>query len=389
MHSILQQLYQVFETIKYKLGFVRHYILPRKFYTAHEILDAEYKHIFYGLWIFAGLTIELKTPKTWLRKKIGKKEILITQNDGKLFAVENVCPHKNIKLFDEDFGERPLVCRYHAWSFNADGSNRRIPHHDRSYKFSPKQMEMSCLTKYEITTIGIFIFVKLNSKFLPIENQLDSITLKSLRLISKLIGSKYGTSSEIRKFNWKMNFENLRDSLHPAVLHSTTLATHMDFSSQYEDLAPLHTLLKRISLPEASYFAKDGESKSGKKEHLDGLIRQALGNGYYNWVLFPNFHMATPDGGRSYSIEVHNPIAPDSTEISHYILVNKPFSDDALIDEIIEHRFRGLRSVLDEDYQACEKVQEALGFTDREQNIGGYEHYNANIASLYRRIIKK
>jgi hypothetical protein len=99
--------------------------------------------------------------------------------------------------------------------------------------------------------------------------------------------------------------------------------------------------------------------------------------------------MATPDGGRSYSIEVHNPVAPDKTEISHYVLVNKPYSDDALLDEIVEHRLSGLRPVLEEDYGACERIQEALKFTEREQNIGCYEHYNANIASLYRRIIKK
>ena len=42
---------------------------------------------------------------------------------------------------------------------------------------------------------------------------------------------------------------------------------------------------------------------------------------------------------------------------------------------------------MDEDYEACEEVQIALGFTDREQNIGAYEHYNVNIASMYRKLI--
>ena len=389
MHSILQQIYRVFEVIKYKLGFVRHYILPRKFYTTQEILDSEYKHIFYSLWIFAGLTLELKTPKTWLRKKIGKKEILITQNNGQLFAVENVCPHKNIKLFDEDFGEKPLVCRYHAWSFNADGSNRRIPHHDRSYKFGSKQMEMSCLTKYEITTIGIFIFIKLNSNKFPIEKQFPPEIISSLKHISPLIGEKHHKFSETRKFNWKLNFENLKDALHPAVLHAKTLAPLMDFSAQHEEVMPLNKMLKKITLPEASYFAKDGETTRKRVDHLDGLILQSLDDGYYNWVLFPTFHMASPDGGKSYSLEVHSPVSFNATEIRQYILLNKPLSNDALLEEIIEHRTRGLKTVMEEDYIACEKIQEALAFTDREQNIGAYEYYNVNIATLYRKIIKK
>ena len=59
------------------------------------------------------------------------------------------------------------------------------------------------------------------------------------------------------------------------------------------------------------------------------------------------------------------------------------------IDEIIEHRLRGLRPVYEEDYGACERVQYSLTHTEREQNIGCYEHYNMNIANLYKRIIGK
>jgi len=378
-----------YQFAKYHLGFVRNYILPRRFYTDPDILNAEHQRLFGGMWIFAGLTFELRTEKSWMRKKIGKKEVLITQENGEYFAIENVCPHKNIKFFDEEYGEKPLTCRYHAWSFHPDGSSKRIPFEDRSYKLGVKQKSMACMNRYDIKVVGIFIFVKLTKNGMTFEKQFDPAIIKSLKLISKMLLNKYGTFFEIRNFNWKMNFENLRDSLHPAVLHSTTLAKEVDFSSQYEDVPALHKMLGRLPLHHTSSFTMDGANKPDKKGHLDNLIRPSLPNGYYNWLLFPNFHMATPDGGRSYSIEVHNPIAPDKTEISHYVLINKPYSDDALLDEIIEHRLRGLRPVLEEDYSACERVQEALSFTDREQNVGCYEHYNANIASLYRRVIKE
>jgi len=384
-----QLLNKIYQQTKYHLGFVRHYVLPREFYISPSILSAEYKHLFGGMWLFAGLTFELKTSKSWMRKKIGLKEILITQENNEYFAIENVCPHKNIKFFDEDYGERPLTCQYHAWSFNPDGSSKRIPFEDRSYKLGEKQQSMACMTRYELKIVGIFIFVKLQKNSMAFEKQFDPAIIKSLKLISKMLLNRYGTFFETRSFNWKMNFENLRDSLHPAVLHSTTLGKEVDFSSQYEDVPALHKMLGRLPLKYASSFTKDGENKNGKKGHLDDLIRPSLPNGYYNWLLFPNFHMATPDGGRSYSIEVHNPIAPDKTEISHYVLINKPYSDDALLDEIVEHRLRGLRPVLEEDYGACERIQEALKFTAREQNIGCYEHYNANLASLYRKIIRR
>jgi hypothetical protein len=260
---------------------------------------------------------------------------------------------------------------------------------DRSYKFEDKQKELANMTKFETTVIGAFIFVKMRKSSMTVEKQFDPAIIKSLKLMSKMLLDKYGTFFEVRDFNWKMNFENLRDSLHPAVLHSSTLGKEVDFSAQYQDVPPMHKMLGRLPLHHASSFTKDGENVKGKKGHLDDLIKPSFPNGYYNWLLFPNFHMATPDGGRSYSIEVHNPIEAGRTEISHYVIVNRPFSDDAMLEEIIEHRLRGLRPVLEEDYQACERVQHAIKFTDREQNIGCYEHYNANIATLYKKIIKK
>jgi phenylpropionate dioxygenase-like ring-hydroxylating dioxygenase large terminal subunit len=385
----LRLFFLIWEFSKYHLGLIRHFILPRKFYLDDDILEAEYKYLFGCMWILAGLTIELKENKSWIKKKIGHKEILITHEDGQYFAIENICPHKNMQLCKNSHGKGTLVCDYHAWSFNSNGTIKTIPFHDRSYKFGKKQKEMSNMTKFEVRVIGAFIFVKLQKNSMSIEKQFDPAIIKSLKLISKMLQDKYGTFFETRDFNWKMNFENLRDSLHPPVLHAATLGKEVDFSAQYQDVPVMYKMLGRIPLWHTSSFSKDGENIIAKKGHLDDLIKPSFPSGYYNWLLFPNVHMATPDGGRSYSIEIHNPIAPGKTEISHYVIVNKPYSDDAMLDEIIEHRLRGLRPVLEEDYQACERIQHAIKFTEREQNIGCYEHYNANIASLYRKIIKK
>lgn len=380
---------KAYQYLAFKLGFVRHYILPRKYYLSDEILQAEYDRLFEGMWIFAALTLELKDNKSWVKKKIGKKELLITHENGEYFALENICPHKNIQLCKNNNGKGTLVCDYHAWAFNCNGSIKTIPFEDRSYKFGEKQKDLANMTHYEVYVIGAFIFVKMRKNSMTIEKQFDPAIIKSLKLMSKMLQDKYGTFFEVRDFNWKMNFENLRDSLHPPVLHSRTLGKEVDFSAQYQDVPAMWKMLGRLPLHHASSFTKDGENLDGKKGHLDDLIKPSFPNGYYNWLLFPNFHMATPDGGRSYSIEVHNPIAPGSTEVSHYVILNRPYSDDAMLEEIIEHRLRGLRPVLEEDYQACERVQHAIMFTDREQNVGCYEHYNANIANLYRRIINK
>ena len=387
---VLDTFYWAVNLLRAKFRWDRSFILPRRFYTDTKLFELERTRIFENLWIFAGLTNELGSTNSWMVKRIGNKEIIITRNNDSYFANENVCPHKNMRLMNSPAGRGPLVCSYHAWSFNLDGSNAKIPHSDRSYLFTKEQEDRSCLRQYSVERVGNFLFVNLSKHPRPLQQQFDKYILKSLKLLSHRLSNEYASMREVRSFNWKLNFENLRDALHPEIVHSKTLAKGVEFSEQHKQMVPLKKMLKWIKLAEASSFSKDGEQKSNTKGHADHLIKPSFGEGYYNWLLFPNFHMASPDGGRSYLIEVHNPIAPDRTEITHYVICSKPNQpNDMFLDEFIEHRLRGLHKVLEEDYEVCENVQKAIEFTSLEQNIGAYEYYNVNIASLYRILMKR
>ena len=366
-------------------------ILPRYFYIDQRVYGQEIKHLFSKYWIFVGLLNELPKDNSWMRKKIGIKEILIVRDNNEIYAHENVCPHKNIRLRDTKNGHGALVCRYHAWSFNCDGSLRNIPHQERSYLLTKRQLKDARLTNYKVETLGNFIFVNLAKNPLKIEDQFDEKIIKSLKLLSRRLDNNFKDLHEKRNFNWKLNFENLRDSLHPSVLHSKSLAKTVDFSDQYIQQKPLSKLLSRKNIKFASSFTVDGHKKNNNGNKINECISPSFSDGYYNWLLFPNFHMATPDGGRSYSVEVHNPLSPVENEISHYFIMNriKQNTHECSEDTFLESRLQESRRVHEEDFWACEEVQKALSFTDKEQCIGAYEHYNMNIASIYRRIIKR
>ena len=167
-----------------------------------------------------------------MRKKVINKEILITFDGHDYHAVENVCPHKNMRLRSESSGKGPLVCRYHAWSFQMDGRLKKIPGFEKSYLLTASQLKNSCLTSYQIKLVGNFLFVNLDPNPIPFETQFDAKIIKSLRLLSYKLSPQIGKLNETRSFNWKLNFENLRDALHPAVVHSSTLDKEMDFSEQ-------------------------------------------------------------------------------------------------------------------------------------------------------------
>jgi phenylpropionate dioxygenase-like ring-hydroxylating dioxygenase large terminal subunit len=277
-------------------------LLPRSFYISDHILKRENKYLFGKLWIFAGLKNEIPDDGCWMIKKIGFKEVIIINDKDQYYAHENVCPHRNKRLKVQDYGRGPLVCGYHAWSFKPNGDLNKIPNFERSYLLTENQIKKACLTSYKVELLGNFIFINLSENPIPNNEQFDTTILKSLKLLSQRLHKSYAKLKETRKFNWKLNFENLRDAMHPEVVHATTLANNVDFSEQYVQQKPLTESLRKIELSECSYFSKDGEPKEGQKGHLDDLIKPSFGRGYYNWVLFPNFHMASPDGGRTYYI---------------------------------------------------------------------------------------
>ena len=161
-------------------------------------------------------------------KKVINKEILVTYDGSRYYAVENVCPHKNMRLKSEKLGKGPLFAAT-TLTF-IDGSLMKIPGFDKSYLLTDSQMKRTCLKSFQIKQVGNFLFINLDTDP-AFEKQFDTKIIRSLKLLSHKLSPEIGTFFEIRKFNWKLNFENLRDAMHPAVVHASTLAKDVDFSN--------------------------------------------------------------------------------------------------------------------------------------------------------------
>jgi len=389
--NVLQSVYKRFYKYAYKLNISNNHILTRKYYNSEKIFDLEKNRLFFRHWIFLAITSELPEDKSWIVKNICGTEVLLTRDGDEYYAHQNICPHKNIRLCDEEEGTRPLTCKYHAWSFNFDGSNKRIPYEDKSYKFNNKQKSCKNLKTYELEKIGVFLFVKIKKSSISIQEQFEPYVLKSLKLISNYFDSRIISFKEKRNFNWKLNFENLRDALHPAVLHSKSLSKDVDFTAQYDEIPPVYKKRVWLRLPYASSFSNDGGYKGS--DSFDTLaskgIKPLFNEGYFNWLLFPNFHMASPNAGRQFNIEFLNPISSKCVEITHIFIMQKSsYSNKEIEDELEAYRVAG-RKILEEDYWAVESVQKGLEFSEIEQNVGAYEYWNLNIANLYKRIIHR
>ena len=169
----LQKAYRsIFHRIRVLFEGPRESILPRKFYIESNVFELEKKYIFNKLWLFIGLTNELCEPHSWMRKKIINKEILITFDGHDYHALENVCPHKNMRLRSEAPGRALLYAATTLGLSKWMGALKRSVWKKLLIDRKPTKEFLPDILSNQIG--WKFLFVNLDPNPIPFETQFDA-----------------------------------------------------------------------------------------------------------------------------------------------------------------------------------------------------------------------
>ena len=84
------------------------------------------------IWYFAALSADLASGQMRRYELLGEPVLLGRSNQGQMFALRDICPHRAAPLsagrfHSEATGEVTLECPYHGWRFRADGACAAIP----------------------------------------------------------------------------------------------------------------------------------------------------------------------------------------------------------------------------------------------------------------------
>ncbi len=102
--------------------------MPKSVYTSPDFAAQELTHIFARDWLCAGRADALPNPGDYLTMKIsGEPIIVLRDREGQLRAMSNVCRHRMSTLLEGRGNTRAIVCPYHAWTYNLDGTLRGAP----------------------------------------------------------------------------------------------------------------------------------------------------------------------------------------------------------------------------------------------------------------------
>lgn len=246
--------------------------LPAEAYIDEAWFVREREALMRPLWQFVAPRMLLAKHNGFVTRSVCGVEVVVQNFNGELRAFENICLHRQNPLQYQAHGVRPLVCSYHGWGYRDDGAVDNIPFQDTAYRLPAPERECLKLRRFPVECIGNLVFVNVGSKPVELHEQFSMEALASLRSASEHFDSEVLIATLPTKLNWKLAYENLRDSLHPRYLHQQSVYQQVKFQVQMDENAV--TAAK-------SYHAS---GSIGREAHLAHL--RAFSNGDLTSPLF-------------------------------------------------------------------------------------------------------
>jgi phenylpropionate dioxygenase-like ring-hydroxylating dioxygenase large terminal subunit len=324
-------------------GYKPGWTLPAAWYTEPEWLHVEDNRIFERSWQYVGWLGNLTTPGSFLTTTVGRMPVVVVHgNDGELRALVNVCRHRGSVVVPEACGSRKTFqCRYHAWTYNLDGTLRKAPR----LGDDARSDQGLALERLRLETVGPFAFVCADAE----AESLSTLAAEWLPLLEES-GLEYDNLvlRESRtydvKANWKVLAENFLECYHCPV-------SHHGFSR----LIDLDTYAGHVHSDVFWHFRSTARAAAVETNTagIGDLPRER--RDLWNFVVWGSFMANIYPGAGNISTNRLIPLAVDRT-LAIYDFYFEPSATDEQVCENIEF----IDTVQQEDIALCESVQRGL-----------------------------
>ena len=201
--------------------------IPYWIYHSPDIYAREQQRIFEGpVWNFLCLEAEVARPGDYRVTFAGSMPVIVTRDfDDEVYAFENRCAHRGALIALDGGGHaRDFTCVYHAWNYDLKGNLKAVAFEDgvAGRGGMPKTFCRSDHgpRKLRIATFAGLVFGSLSEDVPPIEEYLgEEIAAKIKRVLCKPVVVT-GRFTQSLPNNWKLYFENVKDTYHASLLHT-------------------------------------------------------------------------------------------------------------------------------------------------------------------------
>ena len=210
--------------------------MPGALFGRQDIFEKDIDIFFTRHWILVGVTADVPEPGDVSTIDIGKSSIILVRDDDEqVQAFRNVCRHRGARL--KTAGKSTvgmLVCPYHQWTYDLDGSLKHAAHMGKD--FDPK---CKSLIPVHTRIVGTHVFVCLGEQ--PPEDiaHLEATLMPRLAPYDLTYTRIAHEADIIENGNWKLVIENNRECYHCSATHPELTASFLpeDFGFCAEGLS--------------------------------------------------------------------------------------------------------------------------------------------------------
>jgi Rieske 2Fe-2S family protein len=326
-------------------------MLPRDAYTSPRVFAFEQERFFAGSWTCVGREGDLEATGAQRAVRVGGAGALLVRGaDGRARAFANTCRHRGHELLGvgEQTTRRTVLCPYHAWTYDLDGSLRVAPGFRDHTEFRPGEHG---LVELPLESWHGFLFVNGSGDAPPFAEHagaLDELVApyQPARLVP-LASHSYDLAC-----NWKVVLENYHECYHCPLIHPELCQVSPPASGDNFELDGAWVGGTMDLKDHAATMSLDGRSDGVP---IPGLDAERLRTVAY-LGLFPNLLLSLhPDYLMTHLVE---PLGPD---LSHVVCTwyfppeatERPGFDPTYAVEFWDRTNR-------QDWAACESVQRGM-----------------------------
>jgi phenylpropionate dioxygenase-like ring-hydroxylating dioxygenase large terminal subunit len=318
-------------------------------YTSPAVLQAELQQVFFGGPVFVGLSGAADRTGDWFTVDLAGRGVLIVRgDDGTLRAFRNACPHRGMQLVDGcGSGARRITCPFHAWSFDATGTNRGIPFRQGFDQYARDELD---LVPVAVAERGGLVFVSFADRALD-DATLDAacggvgVELAELNISDQVLIDRRTRDCSL---NWKLAIDSYMEAYHLHFLHRASLQPFF-----FNDASPFDA------------FGPNGRIGGIRRSVIDVLdgtnqTDTVLDHVTLEYHLFPNSVLIFQQDHFELSQAVPHPTDPSRCTVVQSVYGPRDRRDDASIQRF-RKSFELLLSVtIAEDFAAAELIQRNL-----------------------------
>ena len=203
-----------------------------------------------NFWYLALPGAKLARGRTLAVSLLGEPVLLCRGDDGQVFALRDICPHRGIPLSHGSFDGREVACCYHGWRFAADGHCTAIPSLTPDQEIAVARIRCGAFPCREVQG-NIWVYLPEKSARLPRADIEDLPPVPELPGFGDLVPQV--SISQVFNCGADTAAFGLMDPTHAAFVHTSwwwkKSARELRLKEKHFEPAPLGWRMKRHRLP--------------------------------------------------------------------------------------------------------------------------------------------